>query len=59
MLSVNPNNTTAETTNHWVWAIKTTHVMLIDDAMVYPMATPKRFKYWTEPHILTSNRPEK
>lgn len=39
--------------------IITTHIMLIDAAIVYPIATPKRFMYWMNPHILTLNPPEK
>lgn len=27
--------------------------MLTDDAMVYPIATPTKFKYWTNPHNIT------
>ena len=36
-----------------------THVMLIDAAMVYPTAIPKRFKYWINPHALNLAPPEK
>ena len=30
-----------------------THIMLMDDAIVYPTATPKRFRYWNVPQMLT------
>ena len=33
--------------------------MLMDAAMVYPMAIPKRLPYWTTPHNITLNPPEK
>jgi len=31
--------------------------MLIEAAIVYPTATPKRFRYWMKPQTLTFNPP--
>lgn len=30
-----------------------THIILTDAAIVYPIATPNKFKYWMSPHSIT------
>ena len=36
-----------------------THIMLMEAAMVYPIATPNRFAYWTHPQNMTARPPAK
>lgn len=37
--------------------LRDTHIMLIDDAIVYPIVVPKRFKNCIKPQILNRNPP--